>query len=443
MKKIKLTFGIKIGLILTLVATFPLLLGTLFIYSISSQFLKETTLSNLKEITEVVTSQVEDFISTSFDNIEVLTKNPILSSLTVSWEEKSEELNKIIKYYPKFQDITFVDENGRTLSSTSFKFYGRWRTNPWFAKAKEKKKVVMSEIYAVLNPKEPILAFFAPVFNEKGEPLFFMAVQINMEKFLEIFDSVKIGQRGYAFLINSKGDILSHPKRDLLFEKISPDYPLRESFEKEEGSVEFNFEKVTFVGSFRNVKIFQSQENESPKWQVVVVQPKKEAFALLDSLKIQIFVLLFLSLFLIILFSFFLSKQTTRPLRELVLATEKISKGQFETPIQIERSDEFGELARSFNEMAKKLQSFYLELEESKKVLEIKVQARTRELKEVIERQEEIIRERTRELQERIEELEKFHKLAVGRELKMIELKKEIERLKGELEKYKKEEQSY
>lgn len=34
------------------------------------------------------------------------------------------------------------------------------------------------------------------------------------------------------------------------------------------------------------------------------------------------------------------------------------------------------------------------------------------------------------------EELEKFQKLAVGRELKMIEIKKEIKKLKEELEKF-------
>lgn len=43
---------------------------------------------------------------------------------------------------------------------------------------------------------------------------------------------------------------------------------------------------------------------------------------------------------------------------------------------------------------------------------------------------EEKVKERTRELNEKVEELEKFQKLAVGRELKMIELKEEINKLK-------------
>ncbi len=59
------------------------------------------------------------------------------------------------------------------------------------------------------------------------------------------------------------------------------------------------------------------------------------------------------------------------------------------------------------------------------------------EFKKLQEGLEEKVKGRTQELQEKIEELERFQRLAVGRELKMVALKEEIEKLKEELEKAK------
>ncbi len=75
------------------------------------------------------------------------------------------------------------------------------------------------------------------------------------------------------------------------------------------------------------------------------------------------------------------------------------------------------------------------ELEESKSVLEIRVRARTKELQELAESMEEKAEEKTKELKRRLSELEKFQRLTVGRELKMLELKKEIKELKNKLKK--------
>lgn len=77
------------------------------------------------------------------------------------------------------------------------------------------------------------------------------------------------------------------------------------------------------------------------------------------------------------------------------------------------------------------------ELEKAKGALEVEVKARTKQLSEAAEDLEEQVKQRTKELQGKIEEMEKFQKLVVGRELKMIELKKEIGRLKEELKNYK------
>ena len=51
----------------------------------------------------------------------------------------------------------------------------------------------------------------------------------------------------------------------------------------------------------------------------------------------------------------FLAKRITRPLKELVEGTVRISRGDFSHRIRLESADEIGDLARSFNEMTGRL----------------------------------------------------------------------------------------
>lgn len=97
------------------------------------------------------------------------------------------------------------------------------------------------------------------------------------------------------------------------------------------------------------------------------------------------------------------------PIYRLQKGAEIIGKGNLDYKIEIKRKDEIGDLAQEFNKMTKELQASYKNLEEK-------------------------VVERTQQLDQKIKELEKFNKMAVGRELKMIELKKEIKRLKREIE---------
>jgi len=65
--------------------------------------------------------------------------------------------------------------------------------------------------------------------------------------------------------------------------------------------------------------------------------------------------------------------------------------------------------------------------------LEIKVSSKTKELEELVKNMDSTIKNKTKELRDRIDELERVHRLSVGRELKMIELKKEIQALQAKL----------
>lgn len=139
------------------------------------------------------------------------------------------------------------------------------------------------------------------------------------------------------------------------------------------------------------------------------------------------------------------------PLKKVSKGAEIMGGGNLDHRIVAPTKDEIGTLARTLNKLAGDLKDNYnrvkeqnkvlkeseTQLQESKKSLEIKVQERTKELEELNKGLEGKIQDRTKELQNRVTELEKFHRLTMGRENRMIELKEEIKQLKEELEKYK------
>ena len=145
---------------------------------------------------------------------------------------------------------------------------------------------------------------------------------------------------------------------------------------------------------------------------------------------IYVSVVLSLTLFYVVIVAFLSSRNLVAPIKRIIYWADKIIKGKTKEEIFLTTNDEAAELIDYLKKM-------YQELEETKGSLEIKIKARTKELEVLTERQEEIIKNRTIEIQERVEELEKFHRLAVGRELKMVALKEKIEKLQEELEKYK------
>jgi len=76
----------------------------------------------------------------------------------------------------------------------------------------------------------------------------------------------------------------------------------------------------------------------------------------------------------------------------------KVAKRDFSARSMIDSNDEIGELTRNFNKMAKELDKSSLEIESK--------------------------------IKERTQRLEELNRHMVGREIKMLELKEEIEKLK-------------
>ena len=430
-------FIFKIIFFLIVVGVLPMLLSYLFSLSLAKGMLEDLTFLNLERMDNLVAMEIENLMAQALDNISVLSRNPILTSEQTSIEEKSEELEKIYKYYSLFRDISILNEKGKVIISTTYRFYGRWEENYWFQKAREEKQLVASDAYAALDPTNPILAFFSPILDKNNKIIYFIVAQIDTDFLWKITD-IKIGERGYVILINSRGDIIAHPQKKLLFDKISPSYNLQQNTSLKKGRTKFRFEQENLMAYFNVIEKYR--EYPGHNWHLILVQPEEEVFTLIRTIESETLIFLIIFLFTILLISFILGKYITKPLIKLSLAAKEIANGNLEIKTEIKSGDEFEELSKTFNEMTKVLKKSRETAEVARTSLEIKVKARTKELEELTLSLEEKVKARTKELekgkeelQKRVEELERFHRLTVGRERRMIELKKEIEDLKKHL----------
>src|SRR3989344_5932538 len=157
--------------------------------------------------------------------------------------------------------------------------------------------------------------------------------------------------------------------------------------------------------------------------------------ALQENLFIQgVLTILFFIIIITTFGALLLTRYLLSPLKKIVKEMKAVAQGKLDVSLKSGRKDEFGELIQSFNVMVDETRKSQTALKEAKNVSEIKIQARTRELKELAESLDDKVKKRTEELQVKLKELERFHRLTIGRELKMVDLKKELGNLKKILE---------
>jgi len=127
---------------------------------------------------------------------------------------------------------------------------------------------------------------------------------------------------------------------------------------------------------------------------------KTSGIILLPIIALGFSIIICLTLFILI------SKSISKPIIQLTNATSEISKGNMDIKIDVTSNDEIGILASALGHMAKDLKNYHENLES-------------------------MVEEKTKELNTKLRELEDYKKVTVDRELKMIELKKEMEELKN------------
>ncbi len=230
--------------------------------------------------------------------------------------------------------------------------------------------------------------YWSPVyFKNESEPYVTLAVplgkyalevttaEVSLGAILKAVSQIEVGPGGYAYVVDSRNQLVAHPDSRLLREKrdVSTLVQVNAARAERPGPTE-DAPAAVVADGLGGGWVLAAHATIAPLgWLVFVERPAADAYAPLRAPIIRSVVIFVLGVGLSILASLLLARRMVAPIRVLQEGAERIGAGTLDQPIELHTGDEIEALAGSINRMTASLKESYEGLEQ-------KVEARTREL---------------------------------------------------------------
>lgn len=174
-----------------------------------------------------------------------------------------------------------------------------------------------------------------------------LLIHLNYTGLKLLLDGVTLGNEGYIYLIDGNGEIIYHPRAQLI------DSGLEHENNRAVSEYRDGIYQETFHGEERVITV---KSVGYTGWKLIGVAPRQTVS--LNSLKTQllvVFVAAFI-LFLMSLVNSYISSRITTPIRKLEFSVNEIEKGNLNAKVDAEGSYEIRHLGQSVQNMAKQIQ---------------------------------------------------------------------------------------
>lgn len=427
------------NLLIGVVSVVPFIFLAIVLVGYSFLFTREELTDVELEKLEIAAREQSSKLENMFENVHLQAEN-ISKNISVQLNENDDDfsqtdLQDLLELYSieeSFLAIYAMDETGFTWHSTDESFLGQnYSFRNYFQQAIDGNPY--TDIALGVTSKEIGYFISEPIYSEDSSNIIgVLVVKLDPNFVLDRVTTsfFPVVSEFNVKVLDQNGVILHSRFEDDLFKSIGP---ITESVPTEEllqryGSTSIDSFQHTEVQEdlpfITDIQIYRESLHEDGEKKIVVVGNVQDAplfiFAESDTDTIvtlsnqlvreqAIFTLISISL--ISIFIWFLIQLFIRPLKQLIREVESISDSK-KPHLSINTKSSFKEISQlkiSFNNLLQKLNASKDNIEE--------------------------------EVEERTEDLSKTNNMMVGRELKMMEMKNEIENLKKELMNYKNNEE--
>jgi GAF domain-containing protein/HAMP domain-containing protein len=297
-------------------------------------------------------------------------------------EQRQFDYVRLLRQVPAITELIQLDANGKEqlrVSRLAMDVVSSGKDHseePSFTEAK-KHRVWFSPVY-FRKESEPYLTLSMAQAGRNGGVTI---AEVNLKLIWDVISGMKIGEGGYAYVIDRNGRLIAHPDISLVLR----DTDLRGLPQVAAAEAEAQNDQIAppamVARNLGGERVLTAHAVITPlDWTVFVELPLREAMAPLYASAWRNAALLAVAIGLATLAAMFLARRMVGPIRLLQAGAARIGAGELDRRLDIHTGDELEGLAGEFNRMAGDLQKSYAELEQ-------KVEDRTAELKEALDQQ--------------------------------------------------------
>ena len=342
--------------------------AVVIVTGVSMKFTNTSIFENSSEYTHTIIQQMNQNIDSYIDYMEniayLISSNEDVQDYLFDEKIDNEGRYRILNQFQTILDsrsdirnVGIISKNGRMLINDGSKSVNQdldLNTQEWYATALEKPNgpiLTSSHVQHIISGERPwVITLSRGIRDRSGsgekEGVFF--IDLNYSAISELCDQSTVGTKGYAFILDAKGNIVYHPQQQQLYNEL----------QTENISLIMDTDEDTVLtGTGNDGKLYSISRSEKTGWTVVDCTNVKELLS--KSRQAQsVYVLTAIILVIVaLLFSRFMARSITLPIQKLRDSMKKVQEGDFGvSDVVVDSKNEIGSLTKSFDVMTHKIQ---------------------------------------------------------------------------------------
>jgi len=353
----KISLKIKLMITFFILISIPMGILGYISYEMASKSIQASVEQQLREQTSSTSSLIDETIGSVKHSLEVASLNSSLGKAIQN--STTDNIDTAFEYIKNVQEknkdsmevLIITDAYGKVIIDSQTKEPDiDLSDRDYMKQALSGGKEVVSEVLTSRFTGNPAI-FIAYPLKENGKLIGTLVGSIKFESISNYAAKIKVGQSGYAYMIDKNGLIVYHPDNSKILKENASDNAGDDLKllinEMKEGKSSEGF--YSYGGKYKYV-VFQPVDN----WVIAVTAEYNEYMSAALGIRYNTIIIVIISIIIAMLCAYLYStKGIINPIKSLEKLMKRAGDGDLTVRISIKSKDEIEELGNSFNEMIK------------------------------------------------------------------------------------------